>query len=41
MKVKFPTAAVAVLELAGPTWLRLGPAQASLTDFVTPRDIPR
>jgi phosphohistidine phosphatase len=40
MKVKFPTAAVAVLEFAGPTWSRLGPAQARLTDFVSPRDIP-
>jgi phosphohistidine phosphatase len=38
MRAKFPTAAVAVLELTGP-WARLGPGTARLTCFVTPRDV--
>jgi phosphohistidine phosphatase len=38
MRAKFPTAAVAVLELTGP-WARLGPGTARLTGFVTPRDV--
>jgi phosphohistidine phosphatase len=38
MRAKFPTAAVAVLELTGP-WDQLGPGEARLTDFVTPRDV--
>jgi phosphohistidine phosphatase len=38
MRAKFPTAAVAVLELAGP-WDQLGPGAARLTSFVTPRDV--
>jgi phosphohistidine phosphatase len=38
MRVKFPTAAIAVLELTGP-WDRLGPGTARLTGFVTPRDV--
>ena len=38
MRAKFPTAAVAVLELTGP-WDRLGPGVARLTSFVTPRDV--
>ena len=37
MRAKFPTAAIAVLELTGP-WDRLGPGTARLTGFVTPRD---
>jgi phosphohistidine phosphatase len=35
---KFPTAAIAVLEFTG-TWQQLGPAQASLINFVVPRDL--
>jgi len=38
VSAKFPTAAVAVLELGGP-WDRLGPGTARLTSFVTPRDV--
>ena len=38
MRAKFPTAAVAVLELTGP-WDQLGPGAARLTSFVTPRDV--
>jgi phosphohistidine phosphatase len=38
MRAKFPTAAVAVLELAGP-WDQLAPGTARLTSFVTPRDV--
>ena len=38
MRAKFPTAAVAVLELTGP-WDELGPGAARLTSFVTPRDV--
>jgi phosphohistidine phosphatase len=38
MRVKFPTAAIAVLELTGP-WARLGPGAAWLADFVTPHDV--
>jgi phosphohistidine phosphatase len=38
MRAKFPTAAVAVLELTGP-WARLGPGAARLAGFVTPRDV--
>ncbi len=38
MRVTFPTAAIAVLELAGP-WTQLGPRAAWLADFVTPRDV--
>jgi phosphohistidine phosphatase len=41
MRVKFPTAAVAVLEFAGSAWPQLSPGRALLTEFVTPRDIPR
>jgi phosphohistidine phosphatase len=37
MKAKFPTAAVAVLELTG-SWDQLGPGAAWLTGFVTPRE---
>lgn len=39
MQDKFPTAAIAVLELAG-TWRQLRPGQARLAGFVVPRDIP-
>jgi phosphohistidine phosphatase len=38
MKTKFPTAAIAVLELTG-NWNQLGPGAARLTGFVTPRDV--
>jgi phosphohistidine phosphatase len=38
MNAKFPTAAIAVLELTG-RWDRLGPGTARLTAFVTPRDV--
>jgi phosphohistidine phosphatase len=38
MKAKFPTAAIAVLELTG-RWDRLGPGTARLSAFVTPRDV--
>jgi phosphohistidine phosphatase SixA len=38
MKAKFPTAAVAVLELTG-NWDQLGPGAARLTGFVTPREV--
>jgi phosphohistidine phosphatase len=38
MRVKFPTAAIAVLELTG-TWAQLGPGAVWLADFVTPRDV--
>lgn len=38
VRVKFPTAAIAVLEFTG-TWQDLGPGQARLTNFVVPRDL--
>lgn len=38
MRTKFPTAAIAVLELTGP-WEQLGPGTARLTGFATPRDM--
>lgn len=37
MLAKFPTAAVAVLEFTG-SWRALGPGEARLAAFVTPRD---
>ncbi|MFJ2246618.1 SixA phosphatase family protein [Streptomyces sp. NPDC087862] len=37
-RVKFPTSAVAVLELPGP-WARLAPGAAELTDFAVPRGV--
>jgi len=39
MRVKFPTAAIAVLQPAG-TWHALANGRARLTAFVTPRDLP-
>jgi len=39
MRAKFPTAAIAVFEFAGP-WDQLGPGTAWLTSYVTPRDLP-
>lgn len=36
MRAKFPTAAIAVLELSGP-WSELAPGRAQLISFVTPR----
>jgi phosphohistidine phosphatase len=38
VRLKFPTAAIAVLEFTG-TWHQLGPKQARLTAFVVPRDL--
>jgi phosphohistidine phosphatase len=38
MKAKFPTAAIAVLELTG-TWRQLGPGAARLASFVIPREV--
>src|SRR6266568_543344 len=38
VRVKFPTAAIAVLEFTG-TWQELRPGQARLTAFVIPRDL--
>jgi phosphohistidine phosphatase len=38
MRIKFPTAAIAVLEFSGP-WSRLGQGQTRLAAFVTPREI--
>jgi phosphohistidine phosphatase len=38
VRVKFPTAAIAVLEFTG-TWPKLGPGQARLADFVVPSDL--
>jgi phosphohistidine phosphatase len=38
MRVKFPTAAIAVLEFAG-TWADLAAGQARLAALVTPRDL--
>lgn len=38
MRAKFPTAAVAVLELTG-NWDQLGPGMAQLTAFVVPREV--
>jgi phosphohistidine phosphatase len=38
MRAKFPTAAIAVLELTG-TWRQLGPQTARLARFVIPRDV--
>jgi len=38
MRAKFPTAAIAVLELTG-TWRQLGPGTARLSSFVIPRDV--
>jgi phosphohistidine phosphatase len=37
VRVKFPTAAIAVLEFNG-AWSKLGPGQAHLADFVAPGD---
>jgi phosphohistidine phosphatase len=37
VQIKFPTAAIAVLEFTG-TWPKLGPGQARLADFVVPGD---
>ena len=38
MQAKFPTAAIAVLELSGP-WSELGPGRARLASFVTPHEM--
>jgi len=40
LREKFPTAAIAVLELGGP-WSLLRPGSARLAAFVTPRDMGR
>ena len=39
MRVKFPTAAIAVFDCSG-NWNLLGPGSTRLTCFVTPRDLP-
>ncbi len=39
MRVKFPTAAVAVFDCSG-SWDLLGPGSARLAGFITPRDLP-
>jgi phosphohistidine phosphatase len=38
MRAKFPTAAIAVLELSGP-WSELAPGRARLASFITPREM--
>jgi phosphohistidine phosphatase len=38
MRAKFPTAAIADLEVSGP-WSQLGPGRARLTGFVTPGEM--
>jgi phosphohistidine phosphatase len=38
MQAKFPTAAIAVLELSSP-WSKLAPGRARLASFVTPREM--
>jgi phosphohistidine phosphatase len=38
MRAKFPTGAVAVLDLTG-SWGQLGPGKARLTEFVAPREV--
>jgi phosphohistidine phosphatase len=38
---KFPTAALATLELPGASWRDTGPATAKLIAFVSPRDLKR
>jgi phosphohistidine phosphatase len=38
MRVKFPTAAIAIIEFSG-NWDQLGPRAARLTRFVIPRDL--
>ncbi|MDA8319478.1 MAG: histidine phosphatase family protein [Actinomycetota bacterium] len=38
MRVKFPTAAMAVLEIGG-GWAEVGPGAARLAGFITPRDL--
>lgn len=37
VRIKFPTAGIAVLEFSG-AWSKLGPGQARLADFVVPAD---
>jgi len=37
VRIKFPTAAIAVLAFAG-TWPKLGPGEAQLADFAVPND---
>jgi len=38
MRAKFPTAAIAVLEVTG-SWRQLGPGTTHLASFVIPRDV--
>jgi phosphohistidine phosphatase len=37
VRIKFPTAAIAVLAFTG-SWPKLGPGQAQLADFAVPAD---
>lgn len=39
LRIKFPTAALAVLHLGSAHWSDLGPGQAYLADLVLPRDL--
>lgn len=39
LRTKFPTAALATLDLRGGGWARLGPGQAFLTSLVLPRQL--
>jgi phosphohistidine phosphatase SixA len=39
LSAKFPTGALATLELAGPSWRELGHGSAELTGFVVPREL--
>ena len=39
MRMKFPTAAVAVIEFDGEDWSRIGPGYGQLVAFIRPRDL--
>ena len=41
LEAKFPTAALATLTFAEPTWSRLAPGDAVLRAYVVPRQLPR
>ncbi|GGV85772.1 hypothetical protein GCM10015535_32950 [Streptomyces gelaticus] len=36
-RVKYPTSAIAILSLSGPSWRHLAPGTATLDDFAVPR----
>jgi phosphohistidine phosphatase len=40
LRAKFPTAALAILDLGSTGWARLGPGDARLTRLVLPRELP-